>query len=254
MPISANEAAAIISQKERELSNSRKLPPTLERIRVLMQEEYVLICNVGPWPQKIERGQFYFHVPGYDAAKDPDKKGYSQSAPIPSIFRHAYVANEDNYGYFEDDGRQVAWEAIGVGFGMNPMNSLVPEGLFVPEGKEPTATEINKARKALSDYFDKLIAEARDAYDKGPTERAAVIGDRHLLAAHSRGLDEKWVHHQHTQESVRCEMCGKFNPQGVAKCQCGTILDFELYQKIEAHQQKMMDRMKPSRPVSPPLK
>ena len=36
-------------------------------------------------------------------------------------------------------------------------------------------------------------------------------------------------------------MCGKYNPAGVAKCQCGSILDVELYRKLMKQQKQMLD-------------
>ena len=246
MPVTAQEAAeALRTEKQagsQRLGYHMHLPPTLARVRRLMREENVFICNVGPWPRLIESATLKsFFVPAYDPKQDTEKLRYVKSAPIPGIFRHAYIANEDSFGYYEDDGKQIALEAIGIGFGLHPMNSIVREGFFVPERDEPTSQERGAARAALSDYIDSLIEEARDAYDKGPEERKAVIGDRHLLAARLRGIDERWVHHQHTQESVRCSMCGKYNPAGVAKCQCGSILDVELYRKLMKQQKQMLD-------------
>lgn len=246
MAVTAEEAAVAIRQEKqagsRRLGFNMHLPPTLARVRRLQAEEVVFICNVGPWARLIESATLKsFLVGAYDPAKDPRKLGYVKSNPIPGIFRHAYIASEDSFGYFEDDGKQIAQEAIGIGFGLHPMNSIVREGFFVPENDDPTPDEVMKARGALSNYIDELIGEARDAYDKGPEERKAVIGDRHLLAARTRGIDEKWVHHQHTQESIRCSMCGKYNPAGVAKCQCGSILDVELYRKLMKQQKDMME-------------
>jgi hypothetical protein len=101
--------------------------------------------------------------------------------------------------------------------------------VFVPADKTPTKDEIALAKQKLGAYYDRLIAEARDAYDKGPDERKSVINERHLLAARVRGIDERWVHHNHSEEAVRCVNCGKFNPSGIAQCPCGEVLDEALY-------------------------
>ena len=252
--ITAAEASQIIREEQRQLNNGRRLPHTLNRIRVLMAEEFVIICNVGPWEHRRELGCKNFFIPAYDPKADPQKLRYAKSDPIPGVCREAYIATDEQYGYYEDDGMQVAQEAIGIGFGISPMNSLVRFGVFVPAGKEPTQEELQAAREQLSKYYDFLIEEARDAFDKGPEERKAVISDRHLFAARIRGIDEKWVHHQHTQESVRCEMCGKYNPAGVAKCACGTILDFELYTRIQQKQDQMLEAATRPHPVQPPVK
>jgi hypothetical protein len=238
--ITAEEAGRIVMEEQRKLNNSRRLPVTLDRIRVLMQEEAFPICNVGPWTHQIRRGPISFDIPGYDPALDDKNLGYAESALQPSVHRMAKIIDEHEFGWFEDDGHYVARDLIGVGFGLHPHNSLVQYGVFVPEGKHATATEIAAAKGQLSAYRDRLIQEARDAYDKGPAERAATIGERHLWAARSVGLNEKWVHGQHTQESVQCASCGRFNAAGVAKCQCGMILDFDLHFKIETEQRRRL--------------
>jgi hypothetical protein len=49
-------------------------------------------------------------------------------------------------------------------------------------------------------------------------------------------------------------MCGKFNPAGIAKCACGQILDFELFQKLQKQQEDMLERATKPAPVQPPVK
>lgn len=244
MPVDAAEAHRIVNAEMQKLNNNRRLPATLPRLRKMISEDVVFICNVGPWARLLETASLKgFFIPAYDPSKDKEGLGYVKSKPIPAIFRTAKIVSEDEFGYIEDDGMQVALEAIGIGHSLNPQNLLTVEGFFVPQGKEATKAEIARAQQELSRYFDRLIEEARDAYDKGPAERKAVIGERHLLAATTRGIDEPWVHHKHTQENVRCAMCGKFNPSGVAKCQCGSILDVELFMRLQAQQEKMLERV-----------
>ena len=204
------------------------LPPTLARIRQLQEDEVFSICNVGPWDYRLERGALLVYVPAYDAAEDSAKLGYAASDPRPVIQREAKIINEDEYGYFEDDGHQVALDLIGVGFGLPGSNSLLQYGVFVPAGNLPTKDEIAEARKRLSGCIDNLIQDARDAYDKGPAERKAVINERHLWAARQRGITEPWVHYQHSQQSIRCESCGQFCPDDVARCRCGNIINFDI--------------------------
>ena len=248
MPISAEEARQLISQEHARLNNSRRLPPILTKIRALMREDVLYICNVGPWAYSREMGSLgTFIIPAYDAKSDPQNFGYAQSAPIPSVFRFSRIIDENEFGWYEDDGRQVAQEVIGVGFGLAPANSLLNYGVFIPAGKQPTEAELDAARERLSAYYDKLIADARDAYDKGPEERKAVITERHLMAARLKGVDEAWVHHRHTQESVRCRMCGKFNPAGIAKCACGSILDIDLYRRLMAEQEDLLTEPAPKK-------
>jgi hypothetical protein len=228
MPVTAQEAAQEVAQFQRNMNGSRHLPATLSRIRRLQQEETFPICNVGPWNYVRERGSLTVCIPAYDPAKDHKKLGYAMSAPQPEVRREAKILDENEFTYFEDDGHQVASDMIGVGFGLPKHNALTQYGVFIPAGSLPTQEEIAAARHELSLYIDRLINEARQAFDAGPKERAAVINDRHLWAARQRGLSEAWVSAQHTQESIRCDSCGRFGPADVARCQCGNILNFEI--------------------------
>jgi hypothetical protein len=212
----------------RQINGSRQLPQTLSRLRRLQQEETFPICNVGPWPHRIERGTVMVFIPGYDPAKDHEKKGCACSDRLPVIRREARIMNEDEYTFFEEDGRKSAWDYIGVGAELHKYNSLVQYGVFVPAGPEPTHEEIQRAKMELNGCIDRLIEEARDAYDKGPAERKGTISDRHLWAARQRGVTEPWVTHQHSEASVKCDSCGRFCPGDVAKCQCGNIINFEI--------------------------
>jgi hypothetical protein len=257
--ITAQEAAEVIRDQQRQL-NSAVLPPTLNRIRALMKDETFVICNVGPWLYRLERAALHIVIPGYDPKADTKKKGYAASAPLPCVFREAKLTGGGGegpleYSWIEDDGRQVALDMIGVGFGLAPQNSLVQYGVFVPMEGEPTQAEVAAAQRELIGYQDRLIAEARQAFDKSREELGRLLeadrDNRHLWAARARGVDEAWVHHQHTQESVRCDMCGRYNPAGIAKCQCGRILDFELYAKIEKEQAEMMELAQSTRPSKP---
>ena len=244
MPIvTAEEAAQIIAQDQRKL-NARRLPPTLLMISKLMADQSIFACNVGPWGHICDRPSLHLAIPPYDPKQDPEKKGYAKSEPFPAIHRFAKIISEDEMGWCEDDGRSVLKDLIGIGYGLPANQSLTRYGVFIPEGKEPTPAELAAARANLDRYLDDLIAEARDAYDAGPEARKAVItpDSRHIQAARIKGINEPWVQHQHTQTSKQCEMCGKFNPAGVARCACGTILDFELFQRIQKKQEEMLEQ------------
>jgi len=249
--VAAAVAEASLTNWKRRNDPGRKLPPTLARLRVLMETETFSICNVGPWAHQLERGALTCFVPPYDAKDDREKLGYAKSAPMPVIRREAKILDESEFTFYEDDGRMVANDLIGVGPNMAKANSFLKFGVFVPAGAEPTAEEIAAARKALADYTDELIAEARNAFDSGnPVLRQQTIGPRHLWAAQRRGIDERWVHHDHAEESIRCEMCGKFNPAGIAKCACGTIINVELYKKLQSQQERILEDLTAPHPKS----
>lgn len=242
--VTADEAQRIIANDVKQWNGGgRRLPHTPDRIRKLMLEDVVHICNVGPWERVLDTASLKGYViPAYDPAKDELSLGYVMGPPIPTVVRSAKIVNEDEYGYVEDSGIQVAEEAIGIGYMMPMRNAIVQEGFFVAKTNppKPTRDEVVAARAALDEYLNRLISDARDAYDKGPEERKAVISaDRHLMAARIKGVDEPWVHHSHTIQNVRCQMCGKHNPSGVAKCACGSILNVELYKQLMKQQKEM---------------
>jgi hypothetical protein len=263
MPVTAEEAQQIVSNDMRRINGGeRRLPTILPRLRRMMKEDVLFIANVGPWGRMLETGSLKgFIVPSYDPLKDKEGLGYARSADIPAVYRQAKISNDDEYGYIEDDGFQVAWEALGIGHSLPPGNAIVKMGFFVPALTDPrypgraTPDEVAKAQEALSRHIDELIAEARDAYDKGPEERKAVISaDRHLLAARLRGIDEPWVHHQHSQQNLRCPMCQNFNPANAIICKCGEVLDEDAYRERMARRKRIEQEIELEAATAPPKK
>lgn len=238
--ITAQEAAQIIAS-DPEVRPQRRIPGTSRLVRRIMVEEAIPVCNVGPWAYHLERPSISVFVPAYDPAKDSQKLGYAASEPFPGLHRFAKIVDEHEMGWCEDDGRMVLNDLIGLGVGLPSKQALTRYGVFIPEGQLPTLAEIQTANQRLAAHLDELIEEARDAYDKGADERKAVISDRHYLAARIRGIDDRWVNHAHTEELIKCEMCGKRNPTGVAKCACGTIINFDLFRKIQAQQEQLLE-------------
>ena len=244
MPVVTFEEAGQILKQDPRVGRPgirRTLPPTLLSIQRMMVENSILVCNVGPWNHICERPSLFVLIPAYDPAKDEKKLGYSAADPFPAIHRFAKIVSEDEMGWCEDDGRTVLRDLIGIGAGMPASRSLVHRGVFIPEEKLPNREEIAQANGRLDEYTEYLIAEARDAYDAGPVQRKAVIGDEHIWAGRRRGLNEPWLTYKHTEKSVRCQNCGTWNPQGIARCSgpnCGHVIDFELHFKLEAEQKR----------------
>lgn len=241
--VTATEARAEAANWNQQFSNGRLLPPTLARIQKMQRDEVFAICNVGPWPYILERQGLSIFIPAYDPEQDTEGLGYAKSEPMPDVRREAKIINESEFGYFEDDGRQVALDMIGIGFGLPRQQALDRYGVFVPAGKEPTKHEIAEARRRLDIYCNELIEEARVEFDKGRENWSKVRNDRHLWAARERGIDEAWVNLETTDTAVRCDSCGKRNPKGIAKCQCGNIINFELYKSIALRQKRQMEEL-----------
>lgn len=243
--VTADEVQGILRTDERYGKPGARsyLPPTLSVIKALQATDPLFVCNVGPWSYQIERPSVSLAVPAC-----PEGKKYAKSAPFPRIHRFAKIISEDEMGWCEDDGLWVLRDCIGMGHGSPHSQSIARFGVFVTEEGEPTAKELAGAMALYNEYLDMLIAEARDAYEAGPKERATVITrfSRHLDAARIKGIDEPWVNHQVSETAVRCEMCGTRNPAGVAKCSgpnCEMILDMDLYKRIMAKQNAMLDKM-----------
>lgn len=249
--ISAAEADQLVRadlEHQRRMGQAN-LPRTPQLMNDLTGKGVFHVCNVGPWAYHVERGPIYLDIPAYDAKSDKGKAGCAMSLPMPAVRQEAKIIGGGGevpleYGYIFDDGRQVALEMIGVGFGLANHAALVQYGVFVPMESLPTREEIGNAGLQLQLYAERLIQEAREAFDKGREEWNRTRSDRHLWAGRLAGIQEKWVSENHQEQSVRCEMCGKFNPAGIAKCQCGQIIDFDLFAKIERRQAEMMEQLK----------
>lgn len=253
--ITAMEAEQIVKadlegQRRR---NQANLPSTPQLMNDLTGKGVIRICNVGPWPYHIERGAKYLDIPAYDKANDPQNLGCAMSVPQPMVCQEAKIVGGGGevpleYSYIFDDGKFVAKELIGIGHGLPAHNSLVQYGVFVSEGPLPTKEEIAAAREQLNLYAERLIQEARQAFDQGRESWNQTRSDRHLWAGRLKGVQEKWVSENHQEESVKCDMCGKFNPAGIAKCACGNIVDFELFAKISKRQSDMLERVEWNKP------
>ncbi len=252
--VTYEEASQIVSQEQKKL-NSRRLPPTLLMISKLMAEQSIYACNVGPWGHVCDRPSLLVVIPPYDAKADTMKMGYAKSDPFPAIHRFAKIVSEDEMGWCEDDGRTVLRDLIGDGFGLPAGQSLTRYGVFVPADKLPTNQEVQAANKKLDLYLDALIREAKEAYDQGGEARKAIYepGSRYLEAARMKGVNEAWVVQSAGQQSVQCASCGRFNPAGVAKCQCGIIIDFDVHFRIEEEQKRRLAEFE-DRMTKPPKK
>ena len=241
--ISAAEAEEIVKadlQQQRRM-NQANLPVMPRLMKDLTSNGVFHVCNVGPWAYHVERGPIYLDIPAYKAEADPKKLGCAMSAPMPAVRQESKIIGGGGemsleYGFIYDDGRRVALDLIGKGAGMAAHACLIQYGVFVPEESLPTKEEIREAVGQLNSYAERLIQEAREAFDKGREEWNRTKSDRHLWAGRLMGIQEKWVSEDRNEAAIRCEMCGKHNPTGIAKCSCGYILDMDLFAKLEKQQ------------------
>src|SRR6478736_4700856 len=129
--ISAAEADQIVRA---DLENQRRmgqanLPVTPQLMNDLTGKGVFRVCNVGPWPYHVERGSIYLDIPAYAPKSDEDEVGCAMSVAMPAVRQEAKIIGGGGevpleYGYIFDDGRQVALEMIGVGFGLPKHSSL----------------------------------------------------------------------------------------------------------------------------------
>jgi len=97
-------------------------------------------------------------------------------------------------------------------------------GVFVAAGAEPTAEEIEEARKKL-EAFQKRLVEAADL-EWERSHNMMFITDLERRAARELGLEKPWLYDP--KPMAECPACAEKIKPGVAVCRtCGAILDFE---------------------------
>ena len=254
-PEQAANAAAL-------LNKGREVDDLPEMILELSKKEAVAIVSVGPWQQVIKAGTLgTMHV-------KPCREGeeYSDPLVIPGLVTERYPLREgrmDLLMHKDATGWNVAWQRLGVGAHLHPMNSMVKYGLFVTKGNpdmpplgakdaanpdkqrwwlrerfKPKKEEREKALALLNKHLNALVQEARSAAAQGQKAlEDTVRPDQHIRAAQMLGLDpqaERWMQNAVAEKPREtCRFCGVSITKGVAKCpNCKEIVDKKLYEKL----------------------
>src|SRR5580692_3998956 len=143
--IDAERASQMVNRFVRGMNAARSIPKLPARIQEIADKETVHIFNVGPWPHSVSMGSLgMFHIP----ACEPGQK-FAAMKPLPGIIAEPVPIDEKHMELHQEEGRYVADQIIGVGMMRSPSESLVPYGVFVAAGKEPTAQELSEANKKL---------------------------------------------------------------------------------------------------------
>lgn len=95
-------------------------------------------------------------------------------------------------------------------------------GVFVAEGNDPTADELDRGHDRLATFYRRLVAGADREWER--SHSYLFINDVERRAAHYLGLEKEWFYQ--ARETVECPACGEKIKPGVAVCKtCRAILD-----------------------------
>lgn len=216
--------------------NRRRSAPVLRSIKELAERTKVYIFNLGPWQQPIMKGAWRYFVA-------PRKPGDARSEPIilAGIVTEEYPDSEKTMKLLEYDGWDFAWDLLGVGIGMDPMQALTRYGLFVSKTNPPTgedAIEEEKARERLNLELNALVNEANAAYTEGPVVFRKTVGTKghHWDAAkllQKSAAECPWLNNtQAVGDRIACPFCGTSMPSIMPRCPnsgCGEIVNQEAY-------------------------
>src|SRR5580765_3069571 len=115
------------------LNKGRDIDDLPEMIEQLSKKEQVAIVNVGPWKQVIKAGTLGTK---YVRACEEGQE-YSDPLVLDGLVIERYPLREgkmDLLMHKESTGWNVAWQLLGVGAHLHPMNRLTRYGLFVTKG------------------------------------------------------------------------------------------------------------------------
>lgn len=95
-------------------------------------------------------------------------------------------------------------------------------GVFVCEGAEPTADELDEARERLEIFYRSLVNSADKQWER--THSVVFISDLERRAARELKFEKEWSYEP--QQRVDCPACGEKLKPNVAVCRvCGAVLD-----------------------------
>lgn len=203
--------------KARNQKDVFELPPEL---RVIGNP--VMIYNIGPMRHQRSMGsygQFTIHA-------CEDGQEYSKPTEVPYVTNDPVHVDMFQMAHRHDSGRRLAMDIVGVGQFHTPSEDLTNWGVFVAEDQEPSDKELRQARNKLNRTFDRLIQEADNYWNQGPSEYKNVT-EMHRLAAKVRGQKDKpWA--RGIQELKTCDICGSGVSPSAAICPtCKNVLDEE---------------------------
>jgi hypothetical protein len=205
-------AAVVVDQdvkaaiEQFQLRKQFRAPEVPEVISEMAQQKQYYIYNVGPYDWAVSHGTTgSFTIPACE--KD---KAHSKPLIIDGIVFETYIIAENTLASYQWDGKKMALETLGVGPRRSPVQSLVPWGCFLAEGKEPNAKEIKAANEALDRKASELVAEANIAFQQNPGAAWQTITQKHRDAAARMKLspsEYKWLGEYTPGKEVQCGAC-----------------------------------------------
>ncbi len=241
--ITAEEAAAKVSQQQRALNSSRYVP-TLPRIfRKVSEENRVYIFNVGPWGHVRELGSAgSFLIPAC-----PEGEKYSVPIVIEGVVGEPYPKDEascvtlpscGDAGQLtgEGEGMALAQQIVGQGPHVPPNADYTRFGVFISSTPVPSKAALTAAHEALQKQHLAHIREANNSFMSDPANKWGNIQPKwHTVSAHA--LKKTKAECPWLGESLapagrdNCPSCGDPYNVGIMKCRCGFILDKPRYDK-----------------------
>ena len=218
--------------------NRRRSAPRLRVMTELAERTNVFIFNLGPWMQPILKGQWRYFVP-------PSKPGMDRSEPvvIPGIQTEEYPDSEKTMKLLEYDGLEFAWDLLGVGIGMDPMQALTRYGLFVSKTNPPTGEDLEeetRARERLNLELNSLVNEANAAYTEGPVVFRKTVGTKGHHWDAARLLQKSpaecpWLNTTAAVgDRIACPFCGTSIQRTIPKCpNCKEIVNQAAYKAAQ---------------------
>lgn len=218
------------------MNANRHIPPMLDIVKKVSNENKVYIFNVGPWAQSRllgSLGQFFIEP-------CPEGKDYSKPIVLNGIVREYYPINEMKMEPIDEDGDFIAQQILGVGPHLSPRASFVPYGVFISHNNPPLKAEVEKAKGELHKLFLELVTQADLAYSMGPKSADDTIRpETHFVAARALGKTETdcaWLKNAVVPaERKECPSCGARYKLGLILCrECKFILDPKKYAENKA--------------------
>lgn len=232
MPVSAKEVGAQLAAEVQRM-NGRRMPPTPPAIVKLGIETQVYVYNVGPWPWTRHLGGAGQHT----ILACPEGKTHSEPLIIDGMYRQYIIVDDQSYELRLEPGggRHVAEDVVGIGMMAPRSASFVKYGVFIAEGKTPTATELQGARQALNEYLNFLVSEANSTFARNPAEFYNYCGDMHRQAAKmlKKTVSEcPWLSTTQATPRQTCGSCGTDCNLSAFVCPtCKFILNRAEYEK-----------------------
>jgi hypothetical protein len=218
----AQQAAAELAAKNHKVIY--QLPPELQ-----IAGKPIRIFNVSSQKYEVcQGGMGTWTIP----ACEPGQK-FSKALEIPFIISEGIPTDMEHIEFRQMAGSAFAESVIGVGKHRHQTEDLRRWGVFIAKGDEPTAEEIEGARKHLRARYLELVTQADGYYGDGPGEYKNITRQHRealdWLTADGMDVEDRpW--HKPLTSKMECPACKGKIPHGSVKCpigSCCAIIDWD---------------------------